>query len=53
MLRKFIIIILIHIMASLFFSCDVWRAAREVVPADNISTDSAVTLQDVAIDFLA
>ena len=52
MLRKFIIIVLVHIMASLFFSCDVWRAAREVVPADNISTDSAVTLQDVATDFL-
>jgi hypothetical protein len=39
-------------MASLFFSVDVWRALREVVPAENIVAHEAVTLQDAITDFL-
>ena len=48
MLRKFTIIVLVHIMASLFFSCDVWRAAREVVPADSISTSCMMASHEIA-----
>jgi hypothetical protein len=39
-------------MASLFFSVDVWRALREVIPAENIVAHEAVTLQDAITDFL-
>ena len=39
-------------MASLFFACEVHRALRTVVSADNIVTQGAVTIQDAAADFL-
>jgi hypothetical protein len=39
-------------MTSLFFSCDVFKSLREVVPAENIVTQGPQTLKDAATDFL-